>query len=120
MTYLRNEKKRRNIRDSVAGCFIHHEITRRTAIPREITKIVCDMFMQIIKEENCNGKSVALHGFGRFYHSEWASRNQVTITGYGTHSKEKIFIPAHCRPAFKACPTWANKVRKNVKPLKKK
>ena len=72
-------------------------LSEKTGLKRVEAGAFVEAFIETIQEELAKGGDVTLVGFGKFAVSERAER-----TGRNPQTGEKIVIPAHKVPVFKA------------------
>lgn len=81
---------------------------------KEETTFMLDSFIDIIKKTLQNGKGVYLRGFGSFINKKRAEKKARNI-----HKGTEIMVQAHFIPTFKPSKSFAGKIKKSEKLLKK-
>jgi len=87
------------------------EISQKTGIEKVSVQVTVEAFMQSIKNSMSDGKNIYLRGFGSFIVKKRAEK-----TGRNISKNTTVIIPAHFIPAFKPAKTFAERVKKSVKP----
>lgn len=84
-------------------------ISEKTGIEKLAVQTTVEAFMNAVKQNVADGKSVYLRGFGSFIPKKRAEK-----TGRNISQNTTIIIPAHYIPAFKPAKVFVEKVKKNV------
>lgn len=91
-----------------------NEIAKNTGIEKVTVQKTVESFMDTVKSSMIDGKNVYLRGFGSFIVKKRAKKTARNISKNTT-----IIIPEHFIPAFKPAKVFVNKVKDNVKSVKK-
>ena len=90
---------------------IVNEISGKTGIEKTTVQTVVEAFMKSVRTSMTSGQNVYLRGFGSFIVKKRAQK-----TGRIISKNTTVIIPEHYIPAFKPAKTFADKVKKSVKP----
>ncbi len=93
---------------------IVNEISGKTGIEKTTVQTVVEAFMKSVRTSMTSGQNVYLRGFGSFIVKKRAQK-----TGRIISKNTTVIIPEHYIPAFKPAKTFADKVKKSVKPAGK-
>ncbi|MBK8848291.1 MAG: integration host factor subunit beta [Bacteroidetes bacterium] len=88
-----------------------NEISAKTGIDRLIVLNTVEAFMKTVKNSISQNDNVYLRGFGSFIAKKRAAKIGRIIT-----RNTSIEIPEHFIPAFKPAKSFAERVKKSIKP----
>ena len=82
------------------------EISEKTGVEKIVVQSTVEAFMKEVRTAMEGGDNVYLRGFGTF-----SNKKRAAKTGRNISKNTTIQIPAHNKPHFKPCKSFADQVK---------